>query len=71
MDSYQDIFLYITKDGEEYGPYCIPCSTKGQHNRLVKMKEVSINGKNQWICEGCKRICEEGQNLEELQQSKP
>ncbi len=71
MDSYQDFFHYITKDGEEDGPYCIPCSTEGQLNRLIKMEEVSVTGKNQWTCEGCKRLYTEGENLKESQQSKP
>ncbi len=71
MDSYQDIFLYTTKDGEKYGPCCIPCSTEGQYNLLIKMEKVSFTGKNKWICEGCKREYTEGENLEQSQQSKP
>jgi len=62
METYKDIFCFITKDGEEDGPYCIPCYTEGQLNRLIKMEE-----EHWWECEGCKRQTKEGEKLEEPQ----
>lgn len=61
MNSYQDIFLYITKDGEKHGPYCIPCSTKNEFNRLIKIERGQWKG--QWRCEGCNRVYKEGDIL--------
>jgi len=47
--TYQKFFLWMTKDGKEDGPYCIPCSTKDQ---LRELKEE--NGG--WRCDNCLRV---------------
>lgn len=60
--SYKGSFLWITKDGKEEGPYCIPCSTKGEFNKLIEIAEG--HWKDHWRCSKCNRMYDEEDSSE-------